>query len=118
MVSLDQPCRPVMPIRLNPNRPKRFRARYRIRNWPQYEGGLKRRGDLIVWLDQAAIAEWHASRRITPGGQGRRCEDCAGREDGRRRALRELQNEKDGVEARPFRIAFLDFRRTGWMGDS
>jgi hypothetical protein len=71
-----------------------------------------------VWLDQAAIAEWHASRRITPGGQGRRCEDCAGREDGRRRALRELQNEKDGVEARPFRIAFLDVRQTGWMGDS
>jgi Transposase DDE domain len=69
MVSLDQSCRPVMPVRLNPNRPKRFRARYRIRNWPQYEAGLKRRGDLTLWLDQAAIAGWHASRRTTPGGQ-------------------------------------------------
>src|SRR3712207_7930136 len=58
-----------MPVRLNPNRPKRFRARYRIRNWPQYEAGLKRRGDLTLWLDEAAIAEWQAPRRTTPGGQ-------------------------------------------------
>src|ERR671917_763494 len=58
-----------MPFRLNPNRPKRFRARYRIRNWREYEAGLKRRGDLTLWLDQAAIAGWHASRRTTPGGQ-------------------------------------------------
>src|ERR671912_2550359 len=58
-----------MPVRLNPNRPKRFRARYRIRNRPQYEAGLKRRGDLTLWLDQAAIAGWHASRQTTPGGQ-------------------------------------------------
>src|ERR687897_3299711 len=58
-----------MPVRLNPNRPKRFRARYRIRNWPQYEAGLKRRGDLTLWLEEAAIAGWHASRRTTPGGQ-------------------------------------------------
>src|SRR5215212_5146867 len=60
-----------MPFRPNPNRPKRFRARYRIRNWPQYEAGLKRRGDLILWLDEAAIAEWQAPRRTTPGGQAR-----------------------------------------------
>jgi hypothetical protein len=58
-----------MPFRLNPNRPKRFRARYRIRNWPQYEAGLKRRGDLTLWLDEAAIAGWQAPRRTTPGGQ-------------------------------------------------
>src|SRR5215203_2996571 len=58
-----------MPFRPNPNRPKRFRARYRIRNWPQYEAGLKRRGDLTLWLDEAAIAEWQAPRRTTPGGQ-------------------------------------------------
>jgi hypothetical protein len=60
-----------MPVRLNPNRPKRFRARYRIRNWREYDAGLKRRGDLTLWLDEAAIAGWHASRRTTPGGQAR-----------------------------------------------
>src|ERR671921_1231716 len=71
MVSLDQPRCPIMPVRLNPNRPKRFRARYRIRNWREYEAGLKRRGDLTLWLDETAIAGWHAPRRTTPGGQAR-----------------------------------------------
>src|ERR671913_481529 len=60
-----------MPLRPHPNRPKRFRARYRIRNWPEYEAGLKRRCDLMLWLDQAAIAGWQAPRRTTPGGQAR-----------------------------------------------
>jgi hypothetical protein len=60
-----------MPFRPNPIRPKRFRARYRIRNWPQYEAGLKRRGDLTLWLDEAAIVGWQAPRRTTPGGQPR-----------------------------------------------
>src|ERR687894_1027 len=60
-----------MPVRPHPNRPKRFRARYRIRNWPQYDAGLKRRGDLTLWLDEAAIAGWQAARRTTPGGQAR-----------------------------------------------
>ena len=50
-----------MPVRLNPNRPKRFRAQYRIRNWREYEAGLKRRGDLTLWLDEAAIAEWSST---------------------------------------------------------
>jgi hypothetical protein len=45
------------------------RARYRIRNWPTYEAGLQRRGDLTLWLDEAAMAGWRAPRRTTPGGQ-------------------------------------------------
>ncbi len=61
--------RSIMSFTPNPGRPKRFRAQYRIRNWPQYDAGLKRRGDLTLWLDEAAIAGWHASRRTTPGGQ-------------------------------------------------
>jgi hypothetical protein len=45
------------------------RARYRIRNWPTDEAGLQRRGDLTLWLDEAAMAGWRAPRRTTPGGQ-------------------------------------------------
>ena len=45
------------------------RARYRVRNWRAYEAGLKRRGDLTLWLDEAALAGWQAPRRTTPGGQ-------------------------------------------------
>src|ERR687889_2443528 len=58
-----------MPLKFNNNRSKRFRAQYRVRNWPQYDAGLRRRGDLTLWLDEAAIAGWQAPRRTTPGGQ-------------------------------------------------
>lgn len=47
------------------------KARYRVRNWPAYETGLARRGDLTFWLDEAALAGWRAPRRTTPGGQAR-----------------------------------------------
>lgn len=45
------------------------RARYRITNWPAYEAGLRRRGDLTLWLDAAALESWTAPRRTNPGGQ-------------------------------------------------
>ena len=46
-------------------------ARYRVTNWPAYEAGLRRRGDLTIWVDEAALAGWQAPRRSTPGGQPR-----------------------------------------------
>ena len=61
-----------MPFKFNAARRYRIpRARYRVQNWPQYEAGLKRRGDLALWIDEAAIAGWQAPRRTTPGGQAR-----------------------------------------------
>jgi len=61
-----------MPFKFNAARCHRIpRARYRVRNWPQYEAGLKQRGDLTLWIDEAAIAGWQAPRRATPGGQAR-----------------------------------------------
>src|SRR4051794_5770358 len=61
-----------MPFKFNAARRHRIPlARYRVQNWPQYEAGLKRRGDLTLWIDEAAIAGWQASRRTTPGGQAR-----------------------------------------------
>jgi hypothetical protein len=44
-------------------------VRYRVQNWSTYEAGLRRRGDLTLWLDEDAIAGWQAPRRTTPGGQ-------------------------------------------------
>ena len=32
---------------------------------------LRRRGDLTLWLDEAALAGWAAPRRNSPGGQPR-----------------------------------------------
>lgn len=61
-----------MPFKYNSARRHRLpRARYRIENWPAYEAGLKRRGDITLWLDEAAVAKWQAPRRTTPGGQRR-----------------------------------------------
>ena len=61
-----------MPFKHNAARRHRIpRARYRVTNWPSYEAGLRRRGDLRVWVDEAALAGWQAPRRSTPGGQPR-----------------------------------------------
>ena len=46
-------------------------ARYRVTNWSVYEAGLRRRGDLMFWVDEAALAGWQAPRRSTPGRQPR-----------------------------------------------
>jgi len=42
---------------------------YRVRNWPQYEAGLRRRGDLTLWFSEEAIAAWQAPTGEKPGGQ-------------------------------------------------
>ena len=41
----------------------------RLTNWPVHEAGLRRRGDLILWLDEAASPGWSVPRRTTRGGQ-------------------------------------------------
>src|ERR671916_2120983 len=42
-----------MPFKHNAARRHRIpKARYRVQNWPTYEAGLKRRGDLTLWLDE------------------------------------------------------------------
>ena len=38
-------------------------ARCRFTNWPAYKAGLRRCGDLTLWLDEAALAGWAAPRR-------------------------------------------------------
>src|SRR3954467_9868220 len=59
-----------MPFKHNAARRHRIpQARYRVQNWTAYEAGLKRRGDLTLWLDEGALAGWQAPRRNTPGGQ-------------------------------------------------
>ena len=59
-----------MPFKHNAARRHRIpRARYRVTNWPAYEAGLRRRGDLTLWLDEAAFAGWAAPKRSSPGGQ-------------------------------------------------
>ena len=59
-----------MPFKHNASRRHRIpKARYHVANWPAYEAGLRRRGDVTFWLDEAAVVGWQAPRRTTPGGQ-------------------------------------------------
>jgi hypothetical protein len=43
-------------------------SRYRIGNWPEYEAGLRRRGDLTVWLSEDAINSWREPPSGNPVG--------------------------------------------------
>ena len=48
---------------------KYAKSRYRVRNWAEYEAGLQKRGDLTVWLSDAALDTWRAPASGKPGGQ-------------------------------------------------
>ncbi len=51
------------------NQYKYAKSRYRVRNWPEYESALRRRGDVTVWFSEDAIEAWHAPANGRPGGQ-------------------------------------------------
>jgi len=42
---------------------------YEIRNWREYEEGLRRRGDLTIWFSEEALSSWTAQANGKPGGQ-------------------------------------------------
>jgi Transposase DDE domain len=48
---------------------KYAKSRYRVRNWAEYEAGLQRRGNLTVWLSDAALRASRAPASGKPGGQ-------------------------------------------------
>jgi hypothetical protein len=48
---------------------KHAKAQYQVRNWPEYEAGLRRRGDLTVWLAVDAFDARRAPSSGKPGGQ-------------------------------------------------
>ena len=41
---------------------------FKVRNWPAYEAGLRRRGSLTLWIEDAALECWQT---LGPGGQAR-----------------------------------------------
>ena len=47
------------------------KVQYRVRNWWEYEAGLRRRGSLTIWVTDDAVEAWRAAARTTPGGQAR-----------------------------------------------
>ena len=48
----------------------KYKTKYRVKNWPEYERSLRRRGDVTIWFDEAAVAAWKApSVDRQPGGK-------------------------------------------------
>ena len=41
---------------------------FKVRNWPEYEAGLRRRGSLTFWIEDVALSQWQT---VGPGGQPR-----------------------------------------------
>jgi hypothetical protein len=41
---------------------------FKVQNWPAYEAGLRRRGSLTLWIEDAALACWQTTG---PNGQAR-----------------------------------------------
>ena len=54
----------------------KYKPKYRVKNWAAYEAALRKRGDVTLWFDEAAIDAWNAPTSGRPGGQ-RRYSDLA-----------------------------------------
>src|SRR5882757_3482589 len=62
-------CDGPMPHKHNADRRHHIpKMSFKVRNWPAYEAGLRRRGSLTLWIEDAALECWQT---IGPGGQAR-----------------------------------------------
>ncbi len=50
---------------------RKYKTKYRIRNWREYERGLRGRGNVTIWLSEEAIAAWTPPNNGLRGGQRR-----------------------------------------------
>ena len=59
-----------MPNKHNASRPHHIpKMKFRVKNWAEYDAGLRRRGSLTLWVTPEVLDGWQAVRRTTPGGQ-------------------------------------------------
>jgi DDE family transposase len=59
-----------MPFKTNADRRHHIPAQqHRVKNWAEYDAGLRARGSLTVWFTAEAIEAWRAAPRTTRGGQ-------------------------------------------------
>ena len=50
---------------------RQYKTKYQIRNWREYERGLRSRSDVTIWLSEEAIAAWIPPKNGVRGGQRR-----------------------------------------------
>ena len=54
----------------------KYKTRYRVTNWPEYDRALVRRGDLTIWFTPAALRTWTPLPTGQRGGQPRYSDPC------------------------------------------
>ena len=58
-----------MPQKFNAARRHKIpKAKYAVKNWPEYEASLRKRGDLRVWIADDVADHWTVSSKRTPKG--------------------------------------------------
>jgi len=58
-----------MPHKHNADRRRHIpKMSFKVRNWPAYEAGLRLRGSLTLWIEDAALGDWQSTGL---GGQAR-----------------------------------------------
>ncbi len=60
-----------MAVRKSSRVNRKYKTKYRIRNWREYERGLRSRGDVTIWLSEQAIVAWTPPKNGLRGGQRR-----------------------------------------------
>ena len=45
------------------------KMKFKVKNWAEYDAGLRRRGSLTLWVTPEVLSGWQAARRTTTGGQ-------------------------------------------------
>ncbi len=48
---------------------RKYKTKFRVRNWAAYEESLRRRGDITSRFDDDAVGSWNAVASGRPGGQ-------------------------------------------------
>jgi hypothetical protein len=62
-------CDILMPHKHNADRRHHIpKMAFKVQNWPAYEAGLRRRGSLTLWIEDAALEGWQT---MGPNGQAR-----------------------------------------------
>lgn len=48
---------------------RKYKTKYRVTNWPEYERGLRSRGDITAWFSDDASEAWTPPKNGRRGGQ-------------------------------------------------
>ena len=49
----------------------KYKTKYTVKNWSEYEQGLRARGDVTIWFNDRAISGWRPRGKRKRGGQRR-----------------------------------------------